>query len=308
MVCYSRRSGYCVMIFALFLSSASACRTTSNTSRTAFVFKVGKGDTAAGLAQKYDTTVAKLLRFNGLKSTRDLYVGQSLRVEPGPHGSVIGEEPVALSRDATTTKERVQDIKKGLPGVTKSDIARPEEFTEEDFPDMEQESRKSSSDDGAAPRPGLLFGAPQAGTRSKGKHGAMRSLKWPVHGRIVSGYGKRGRRFHFGIDIGAPTGAGVMPAAPGQVVFAGRKSGYGYTVIVGHEGYQTLYAHLSTISVAPSEKVGAEAILGEVGDSGNASGPHLHFEVRTAKGQIVNPLHVLPSLQSVASTSGASLL
>ena len=99
-----------------------------------------------------------------------------------------------------------------------------------------------------------------------------------------------------------------MPAAPGQVVFAGRKSGYGYTVIVGHEGFQTLYAHLSTISVAQSEKVGAEAILGEVGDSGNASGPHLHFEVRTAKGQIVNPLHVLPSVESVASTSGASLL
>lgn len=117
------------------------------------------------------------------------------------------------------------------------------------------------------------------------------ALAWPVHGPIGSPFGPRGFRFHAGIDIVAPTGTPVRAAAPGKVAFAGwAPGGWGKLVMVDHsDGTRSMYAHLSSIGVRPSELVATGSKLGLVGMTGDATGPHLHFEVRV-RGASVNPL------------------
>ncbi|WP_250123731.1 peptidoglycan DD-metalloendopeptidase family protein [Chroococcidiopsis sp. CCMEE 29] len=90
------------------------------------------------------------------------------------------------------------------------------------------------------------------------------------------------RRFHTGTDLGAPLGAPVLAAFPGQVAIADFLSGYGLTVVLDHNKFtqQTLYAHLSETFVQPGEWVEQGTVIGRVGSTGNSTGPHLHFETR----------------------------
>jgi murein DD-endopeptidase MepM/ murein hydrolase activator NlpD len=120
-------------------------------------------------------------------------------------------------------------------------------------------------------------------------------LMAPVAGRITSGFGYRYHpilhfpRLHAGIDFGAPYGAPIAAAADGQVVGAGYAGGYGRQVRVMHAGgIVTTYSHMSSIVAVPGMPVRQGQVIGYVGASGLATGPHLHFEVRI-NGQPVNP-------------------
>ena len=116
----------------------------------------------------------------------------------------------------------------------------------------------------------------------------------PLHGRIGDPFGPRGNRFHPGIDFPASYGAPVHAAASGRVVYAGWDSGgYGYLVTIAHRsGVRTMYAHLSRIRVRRGRWIRVGSPIGNVGASGEATGPHLHFEVRV-RGAAVNPLPAL---------------
>jgi murein DD-endopeptidase MepM/ murein hydrolase activator NlpD len=110
-------------------------------------------------------------------------------------------------------------------------------------------------------------------------------------GYITSLYGWRSdpftgsREFHAGLDIGAPVGTEVHAAREGIVEEAGTNDQLGRYVAVTHPGgYQTVYGHLSVINVTIGEPVRTGSILGAVGHTGRATGPHLHFEVRTKAG------------------------
>jgi murein DD-endopeptidase MepM/ murein hydrolase activator NlpD len=93
------------------------------------------------------------------------------------------------------------------------------------------------------------------------------------------------RRFHSGVDIGAPAGAPVVATANGSVISAGWNGGYGKAVIIQHNGVQqTLYGHLSEISVQAGQVITQGTVIGLVGSTGNSTGPHLHFENRTSSG------------------------
>jgi hypothetical protein len=120
------------------------------------------------------------------------------------------------------------------------------------------------------------------------------SFRRPVHAPIGDRFGPRGNRFHAGIDFPASYGAPIRAAAAGRVVHAGWSAGgYGYLVrLVNAHGVRTLYAHLSAVRVHRGQRVGAGDLLGRVGASGEATGPHLHFEVRI-RGAAVNPLPAL---------------
>jgi len=110
---------------------------------------------------------------------------------------------------------------------------------------------------------------------------------WPVEGRVASSFGERQDpingegAFHSGIDIDAPTGTPVRAAADGSVEMAAMATGYGREVVIDH-GHQllTVYGHLSAFAVFAGEHVARGQIIGYVGESGRATGPHLHFEVR----------------------------
>lgn len=117
----------------------------------------------------------------------------------------------------------------------------------------------------------------------------------PVAGEVSSSFGRRTDpiegdvRGHAGVDIAAPEGAPVRSAADGVVVRSGRAGGYGNLVVVDHGGgLQTRYGHLSRIDVEPGARVAAGATVGAVGQTGRATGSHLHFEVRQ-DGRAVDP-------------------
>jgi murein DD-endopeptidase MepM/ murein hydrolase activator NlpD len=108
--------------------------------------------------------------------------------------------------------------------------------------------------------------------------------RWPVDGVMTSPYGLRLRGWspdlHHGVDVAAPEGTPVRAMKGGRVESAGARGGYGLTVILSHgSNMRTLYAHLSRIDVKPGDRVRGGDVIGAVGRTGNATGPHLHFEV-----------------------------
>ncbi|KHO63105.1 metalloendopeptidase [Thermoanaerobacter sp. YS13] len=123
-------------------------------------------------------------------------------------------------------------------------------------------------------------------------------LLWPVPSSdiITSPFGMRYHpilhqyRMHTGIDIAAETGADIVAAGDGQVIFAGYYGGYGYAVIIDHgDGISTLYGHNSVLLVKEGDIVKRGQVIAKAGSTGWATGPHLHFEVRK-NGVPVNPI------------------
>jgi murein DD-endopeptidase MepM/ murein hydrolase activator NlpD len=111
----------------------------------------------------------------------------------------------------------------------------------------------------------------------------------PGDGRRTSGYGRRWGRLHAGVDLAAGTGSPIRAVAAGVVKSAGRESGYGNCVRIIHaDGTETVYAHMSRIIASDGEKVAAGELIGKEGNTGQSTGPHLHFEVRI-NGTPVNP-------------------
>jgi len=101
--------------------------------------------------------------------------------------------------------------------------------------------------------------------------------------------------YHEGIDFPKRTGHPVFATAAGEVIYAGSEiSGYGKMIIIEHQyNWTSLYAHLNKIFVKPGSKVSKKQKIGEVGNTGRSSGPHLHFELILDK-QTINPVPWLP--------------
>lgn len=108
--------------------------------------------------------------------------------------------------------------------------------------------------------------------------------RWPVDAPLTSPYGLRflGLRpdIHRGVDLAVPIGTPVIAVKAGTVEFAGQMRGFGNVIVLKHgDNLRTTYAHLSQISVSSGARVEHRQVIGLSGQSGNASGPHLHFEV-----------------------------
>jgi murein DD-endopeptidase MepM/ murein hydrolase activator NlpD len=117
--------------------------------------------------------------------------------------------------------------------------------------------------------------------------------RWPVHGPVNSGFGPRGslwsKHYHTGVDIGTRRGTAVRATAAGTVTFAGWRNGYGRTIVIDHgRQVRTVYGHLSKLDVRRNQRVVAGTEVGLTGATGNASGPHLHYEIRV-NGRPVDP-------------------
>jgi murein DD-endopeptidase MepM/ murein hydrolase activator NlpD len=175
-------------------------------------------------------------------------------------------------------------------GDTLSDIAQSYGVSEADIlnyplnhltnPDAIQEGQKLVIPHG---RKELLRPKPQLSSDSP--------FAWPLAGTITQRFSDA----HLAIDIGAPYASPVYAAREGRVIRSGwARTGYGYTVIIDHgDGLQSLYSHMKGEWVQVGDWVGRGQLIGEVGSTGNSSGPHVHFEVRI-NGERVNPLDYLP--------------
>ena len=122
---------------------------------------------------------------------------------------------------------------------------------------------------------------------------------WPVHGWLSAGFGLRPdpftgeTDFHPGLDISADTGTPVYATASGTVELASSSGDYGNLVVLNHGfGLVTRYGHLSRFAVQAGQRVARGDVIGYVGATGRATGPHLHYEV-LANGKLLNPLQLL---------------
>jgi murein DD-endopeptidase MepM/ murein hydrolase activator NlpD len=113
----------------------------------------------------------------------------------------------------------------------------------------------------------------------------------PTHGIFTSGYGARWGVMHWGIDLANSIGTPILAAADGVVVESGPASGFGLWVRIKHsDGTTTVYGHINRSLVAEGQRVRAGQEIAEMGNRGNSTGPHLHFEVWNAAGQKINPI------------------
>lgn len=285
---------FCALALLAF-GVLTGCKTTGGAKSPVYLIKIERGDTLASIAQKYDTTWERIANLNGLGKGEAPKVGSVIRVEPGQGGLVARDESGGGGLFA-------RGLTRKLPKQTKSPEAQnpapgsgnanenENQFEEEDL------SEGNAADAKAPARSsGLFYGG--AAVRSDN------GLAWPLFGDISSYYGKRGRRMHKGIDIRAKRGTAIMAAGAGTVEFAGRQHGYGKVVIIRHKNnLKTLYGHLNVIDVKKGETVTHGTEIGSVGTTGNASGPHLHFEIHNEKGMAMDPLSVIPKKKLLSST------
>jgi murein DD-endopeptidase MepM/ murein hydrolase activator NlpD len=118
-------------------------------------------------------------------------------------------------------------------------------------------------------------------------------LSKPVTGNVTSRFGLRSMGYHSGLDIAAPVGTPIYAASSGTVTFCGWYYGYGNLIKISHgNGVETYYGHCNKIIAVSGQEVKTGDLIGEVGSTGNSTGPHLHLEVRV-NGIVKNPQNYL---------------
>lgn len=271
--------------------SAAACATfrsgSTGQGSVAYKVKVERGDTLASIANQFDTDWRKIVQDNNLGPNRQLRVGQVIIVRPGPAGlaaaekSTVGATVFGASEEVTAPA--AADVPAGQVGAPTA------AWQEEDLkapPTKLPQDTKDKKATGKSPKKGqgLLFGTPN------GDEAGNVTFKWPVASTSVSSrFGPRWGRFHNGIDIRANRGAPIFPSQDGRVVFAGRRRGYGHTMIIDHGHYRTLYGHCHKLLKKRGDWVDSGDTVAQVGASGNARGIHLHFEIQTSAGRPIDP-------------------
>jgi len=249
-------------------------------------YKVKRGDTLYGIGKEYGVDYRKLAAFNRLKNPRLLQAGKVLKL-PLTRKWVRVKEGETLESLAKTYDTSEKMLKELNPDVAASGsvytgqlIAVPGPLKVKRAKEVDERENRSERREIAQ-----VFSAADSV-----------SFSWPVWGQITSRFGWRNGRMHYGIDIWNQerTKSVIRASLGGRVTKAGYVNGYGNLVVVDHgNGWVTYYAHLSRITVGKGQVVRKGQSLGYMGRTGNATGVHLHFEVRR-NGQPINPLSVLP--------------
>jgi murein DD-endopeptidase MepM/ murein hydrolase activator NlpD len=233
-------------------------------------YKVLKGDSVSKIAATYDLSMDAIIASNNITRARALREGEVLRI-PNMDGI-----PVTVRRGDSLGKLATAH---GVPVTAILDAN-----------DLSSENLIEGSS---------LFipGAKMNGDEIRAVIGEL--FIYPVRGRLSSPFGWRNdpisgeRRYHAAIDLAASQGTPVKAAMDGRVTSVGFNSTYGNYIIITHaDGYQTMYAHLSTVGVANGKYVNQGVEIGKVGSTGYSTGPHLHFAMYK-NSRSLNPLDYL---------------
>ncbi|GAG74560.1 unnamed protein product, partial [marine sediment metagenome] len=247
---------------------------------TIVTYTVVKGDTLWSISQRYDVKMSSIISVNNLKEISRLSIGQKLKL---PITNMDIAKAEGYDQEAAA-EEIIYYVKKGesLWSISREYNVK-----------LEAIIAANSIADASKISTGQQLRIPNV----PGARLSMCNFIWPVRGRITSPYGMRvisGRKdFHAGIDIGGPTGTNIVAAESGRVSYAGYMRGFGNVIILSHDGgYSTVYGHNSVNLVKKGQYVKKGSVIGKVGRTGNATGSHLHFEIRSG-GKPVNPLSYL---------------
>lgn len=232
-------------------------------------YTVQAGDSVSGIAQKFGLAIDTLLSWNAIRDA---------------HVVVPGKVLVIPNADGLRYTVRRGDTLEGIAkrsGIPLASIL--------DWNDLGT----------SVITPGQVLFLPGARMAAGDIARALGTLfVWPVKGKLTSRFGPRVspldgvERFHPGIDVKGDLGTPVLAAMAGSVSEVGYNGTYGRYIILRHAGFQTLYAHLGRFSVQKGETVAQGRKIGEVGNSGLSTGPHLHFGIYL-KGDPVDPLRFL---------------
>lgn len=243
------------------------------------LYQVREGDSLSQIADMFGVTVNTILWANDIKDAKTIQPGDTLLILPVSgvqHKVLKGETLAGIAKKYDADADEIalyNGVESAVAGET---LIIPGGGLNHDHEEPKVVAKKSSATTSAAkraPLPALTgyFGNPLPGAYvSQGIHG------------------------NNGVDLaGMPKGSSVIAAAAGSVIVAkndgGYNGGYGNYVVVSHDnGTQTLYAHLSSVSVSVGQTVSKGDVLGGVGNTGRSTGIHLHFEVRGAKNPFAN--------------------
>lgn len=253
------------------------------TAETGLLVRLKQGETIQDVAQRFGLSVDAVAKANGLDSPTDVRAGDLILL-PGIQAKTTFQRLVQIQE--AERKAREEEARRLAEERRKQEEARQKRLAEQRR--LQQQSRARLPQQ--AQRQPLL--------RRANAVVAAAGYRWPMSNFTITSYfGRRGvfQRFHTGIDLAAPVGTPIFAARAGQVSTAGwSRYGYGLHVIIDHGGGQeTLYAHMSRITVRPGQWVDRGELIGHVGSTGWSTGPHLHFEVRVG-GAARNPLAFLP--------------
>ena len=262
---------------------------------------VQRGETLDSICNKYSIPKEKLKIFNNLKSDK-IFVGQKIYLSPRPvfKSEFVTIRQIPKSKFHIVKKnESIQRISK-IYNVTVIELI---EFNSLKTMKLKQGqkiwlvSRETSNKS----KPEIQSSKPKKQVVNK-KQPQKTSLSkptnfmFPLQGKITSKFGLRNGRHHKGVDISAKKGSPIVSSNSGKVVFSGSQRGYGNVVIIEHPGYiMTVYAHNESNLVRLGEMVKKGQPIATVGDTGKATGPHLHFEYRV-NGKAIDPLTVISNI------------
>jgi murein DD-endopeptidase MepM/ murein hydrolase activator NlpD len=254
--------------------------------------------TMVGLAGSYTRMLLKTESYNQVRAERETLRQNYQRMAQIAHNRGVQVASLgALANEVSALyglrQNRLEAAKAATPASVAAAAAAPSTMTQTDDPSQQQVA--NSIDAFFALRREAMSGAVSRALESgltANFTGDWTELAdapsmWPLEGRLASSFGEREDpingegAFHTGIDIDAPYGAPVRAAADGDVARAGMANGYGREVVLDHgHDVETLYGHLSGIAVVVGQHVIRGQVIGYLGESGRATGPNLHYEVR----------------------------
>ena len=246
--------------------------------RSEFLGRVSRQDRriiARVISDKKETT-RTTKRLAGLEARQTIVAGQ-----------ILGRrnEVASIRGEVTSQRDNFADAR-GERRELLSDTRTSRRKAQDSLESLEAENTKVTS------RIQALTGGGSGGTAAPIRRGSG-ALIWPINGTISSPFGMRWGRLHAGIDIPASVGTPIRAADSGKVILAGSQGGYGNYTCIQHSGsMSTCYAHQSSIGVSVGQSVSQGQVIGATGNTGNSTGPHLHFEVRI-NGSPVDPVGYL---------------
>lgn len=258
-------------------------------------YQVQEGDVLGTIASKHNLELAELLALNsGLTDESLIKPGEEMNVTAiKPYLHVLLQEEVSKRENISFTREvkENKDLPKGENKV-KQEGQNGEKLvnylvSKENGNIVKQETTKEE----IVKEP--VIEIVEKGTKVIPSRGTG-SLAWPaVGGYISSNLGYRWGKMHKGIDIARPSNRNILAADNGVVTSAGYDGGYGNKIVINHNnGITTMYAHLDSLSVGVGQTVQRGQKIGVMGETGNSTGVHLHFEVYKS-GSLQNPINYI---------------
>lgn len=254
------------------------------------VYTMRPGDSLYAVSRMYGVPVGELQRANGITDARGIKAGTVLRVPtsggmatansngaPMQHVAVTPPPQTAQYTPAAGGNSTQPTMLNGSGGSQSTSLGQGSQYTQ---------VATRNTNDVAAGKPAVASGSDK--------------LRWPVHGRIITGFGQRADGTHNdGINLSVPLGTSVHAAESGTVAYAGAElKGYGNLILLRHDnGWVTAYAHNDQLMVKRGDKVQRGQVIATAGRTGSVDQPQVHFELRQGS----KPVDPVPFLERVAS-------